>query len=42
LLTAEMIIAPTLRNGDTFRDAVTTAPSATPIERLAAFAGRRV
>jgi uncharacterized protein (TIGR03086 family) len=39
---AEMIIQPPARDGDTFKDAVTPAADAAPIERLVAFTGRAV
>ncbi len=39
---AKMIIAPEARDGDTFKQEVTAAPSVTPIERLAAFTGRSI
>ena len=38
---ARQTIAPAMRDGDTFAVAVEPAASATPIERLAAFTGRR-
>ncbi len=40
--TAQMIIAPEARDGDTFAAEQTAAAEATPIEKLAAFAGRQV
>lgn len=36
-----MAISPQLRDGDTFADEVDVAPSASALERLVAFAGRR-
>jgi uncharacterized protein (TIGR03086 family) len=39
---AKVIISRELRNGDTFADEVTVCAESSPIERLAAFTGRRV
>jgi len=40
--TAQMIIAPEARDGDTFAAEQTAGANSTPIEKLAAFAGRQV
>jgi len=39
---ARQAIAPEMRDGDTFADAIEPPAGATPIERLASFTGRRV
>lgn len=39
---AQMIIQPPARDGDTFKDEITPASDAAPIERLVAFTGREV
>ena len=39
---AHQAIAPTMRDGDTFADALEPPAGATPIERLAAFTGRSI
>lgn len=39
---AQMIIQPPARDGDTFKDEITPASDAAPIERLVAFTGRTV
>ncbi len=42
IASAQMIISPEARDGDTFADEVKPPADATPIQRLAAFTGRKV
>jgi hypothetical protein len=42
MASAQMIIAPPARDGDTFADEVTPPADATELQRLVAFTGRSV